>query len=464
MKKWFLVLLFSIFFFLPFSVSAEAIDVPCNSDLYEGKYCGFLDVRVGNINSEKDYNQSGFIPYYSYQINGVSSTAGISNIYSAYMLVSNSLYADFKANKKYEIIYTFTLSCQDCFDVNDGKDLKLNSNNFIVDANDGTTNYGDYDAFSYYNFGIKIDTSPDGWKTYHYIFDFVPKKDMKRFGFLLGDNLGKQDFISFFTNKSASVQFLQYTEFSMKQVDEFSIVERKDEITNSDVNQSIKDQTEVSKGIWGTIKDMFSKIGDILGSLTEGFINVVKKIGEIATDIIVAIIDLGADLLKGIGTLLSDIVLAIGGFFETLGGWIADGIIAIGEFFTKLGQFILDTLKFLFIPADGFLDIYLHAMDEFLTDKLGILYFPISFIIDFLNRFINLRNTVNPIITIPNIAIGGFGTLIHGTTWDISAIWHTSPYNQIYDIYIIFVSFFVGYCIYRLAVKKYAEFFGGGSH
>ena len=88
--------------------------------------------------------------------------------------------------------------------------------------------------------------------------------------------------------------------------------------------------------------------------------------------------------------------------------------------------------------------------------------YPLDLLLNILNRFINLSAGTG-VIHIPNIEIGSFGVLIHGRDFYLNEYWFQEPYKTIYNVYKIFVNFFVAICLVKLARKKEKEITEGGS-
>ena len=163
-------------------------------------------------------------------------------------------------------------------------------------------------------------------------------------------------------------------------------------------------------------------------------------------------------------TMIKSIFTRIGNFFTSI--W--EAIVSIGEFFVdffvRLGKFFIDLFKSLFIPDSDDVKDTFDTLSTFLNNKLGFLVFPFDFIINFLNRFINLPNEPVKIITVPTVTLGSFGTLIPGFTFNFSDYWEQPPFDQIYNIYLIFVHAFIGFGLYNLSLKKFNEIVGGAKN
>lgn len=135
----------------------------------------------------------------------------------------------------------------------------------------------------------------------------------------------------------------------------------------------------------------------------------------------------------------------------------------ISSFVSDLVSGLTDGLKSLFIPRDGFIETCFDATKKFLTEKLGILVYPIDLLLNVLERFNNISSPENAVIHIPNISIGDFGVVIKEKTFILNEHWNNEPYSTLYNIYIAFVNCFIGFCLYKLAYKKYEQIVGGVS-
>ncbi len=136
---------------------------------------------------------------------------------------------------------------------------------------------------------------------------------------------------------------------------------------------------------------------------------------------------------------------------------------AFEEFFTTIVDKISELFKVSFVPDSDFLVTQFQGFLAFLDSKLGFLAFPFEFGINILNKFLNISNVPVKTITVPDINIGSFGTLIHGFTFNIAEYWEKPPFKQFYDIYLIFVHAFIVFGLYNLCLKKYNEITGGSS-
>ena len=126
-------------------------------------------------------------------------------------------------------------------------------------------------------------------------------------------------------------------------------------------------------------------------------------------------------------------------------------------FVYKLIELLIEGIKSLFIPSDEFFGNYFSDLNDWFSDRLGFLYYPIELLIDILNRYLNLSSS-NLSFTIPDI-VEPFNNevLIHSTTFDFNDVLENSVYKQVHDYYLIFVDFIIAFGLIKLATKKWEE-------
>ena len=164
------------------------------------------------------------------------------------------------------------------------------------------------------------------------------------------------------------------------------------------------------------------------------------------------------DGLKDCFTWLYDNVL------EPLGQFIIDGIVASFEFLDDyIVNPIITAISDILIPDGDYLSTKFQGLFKFIDEKLGFLTFPFEFIVNFLNRFLNIPNDPVKNITVPSISLGSFGTLIHGFSFNIAEYWEKVPFKQIYDVYLLFIHAFIVFGLYKLCNRKFEEMTGGSN-
>lgn len=161
--------------------------------------------------------------------------------------------------------------------------------------------------------------------------------------------------------------------------------------------------------------------------------------------------------ITDIGCHFDNLTILVKGVFERIGEFF----LSILDLFAWLLEKLSDLFNFLFVPDFENLSSTLTTFQSFIEKKLGFLFFPFDFSISFLERFVNMSDSVSKVITVPNITLGSFGTIIHGFSFNIAEYWEKPPFQQFYDIYLIFVHAFIGFGLYKLCLRKYNEIIGG---
>ena len=80
-------------------------------------------------------------------------------------------------------------------------------------------------------------------------------------------------------------------------------------------------------------------------------------------------------------------------------------------------------LKSLFIPEDGFFTEYFTDLNDFFSDRFGILYYPIDLVVKFLDRIVNLvdGSVTSAVISVPDVKLFGV-VLIHAFNYDLFSL------------------------------------------
>lgn len=197
------------------------------------------------------------------------------------------------------------------------------------------------------------------------------------------------------------------------------------------------------------------KIGDSIDDTNNKLDDTNSKLDE-AEKTRKGILGVIQNVLSGIINLPSLIWEKLKSGFES----VVNGLKSVGEFIVNglvsLGEFIIEGIKSLFIPEDDFFSNYFSELYDFFTDKFGILMYPLDLLIKIVRRFLSLESG-RQLITVPDIAIGDFGILIHGFSFYLDEYWHQEPYSYIYGIYKIFVNSLCVIYLVNLAKKKYDE-------
>lgn len=239
--------------------------------------------------------------------------------------------------------------------------------------------------------------------------------------------------------------------------------------TYENMGASSLSQNDIKNALQSNFNDINNRINDInsalqnsTNSINDNIDDMKEKQDETNTKLDEAektrkgILGVIQNVLNGIINLPSLIWEKLKSGFES----IVNGLKSVGEFIVNglvsLGEFIIEGIKSLFIPEDDFFSNYFSELYDFFTDKFGILMYPLDLLIKIVRRFLSLESG-RQLITVPDIAIGDFGILIHGFSFYLDEYWHQEPYSYIYGIYKIFVNSLCVIYLVNLAKKKYDE-------
>lgn len=146
---------------------------------------------------------------------------------------------------------------------------------------------------------------------------------------------------------------------------------------------------------------------------------------------------------------------------ETVGDIIynEDGTINDEESSGIVGK-ILSGIYHFFIPRDDFFEDYFVELNDWFSDRLGFLYYPIDFLINLLNRLYS-SNYDDVVLTIPAISIPFFedyGPIFEGTTFNFNTfIKQNEKIEWLYNIYLIIIDGSLIFGFLSLLYKKLEE-------
>lgn len=123
----------------------------------------------------------------------------------------------------------------------------------------------------------------------------------------------------------------------------------------------------------------------------------------------------------------------------------------------KLVELIIDGLKSLFIPENEYFSNYFDELNNWFSDRLGFLYYPLDVLFDLLNRFLSLSSE-NLVINIPEIKEPTTDTvLIKNQTFDFNTLLENEVLKNLHNIYLIIVDAIICFGVVNLLYKKYEE-------
>lgn len=143
-----------------------------------------------------------------------------------------------------------------------------------------------------------------------------------------------------------------------------------------------------------------------------------------------------------------------------------DGVIdctikEIGSTFNKWLNEIGDLFRDLFVPNGETMSNLATDFMNWFDEKLGFLGQPITFTIDFLNRFINLNDTGHYVIHVPNINVPLFDyPIIQGFDYDLASTLQDTNINRIHTITFVIINGTIGIAFLILCGKKLDDILG----
>ena len=123
----------------------------------------------------------------------------------------------------------------------------------------------------------------------------------------------------------------------------------------------------------------------------------------------------------------------------------------------KLVEILLDGLKGLFIPGDNYFKSYFDELNNWFSEKLGFLYYPLELLFNMLDRMLNI-NFKEPVINIPDIKEPTTNiTLIKATSFNFNSLLNNSVLSNVHNIYLLIVDAGIYMGLVALLMKKYEE-------
>ena len=194
-------------------------------------------------------------------------------------------------------------------------------------------------------------------------------------------------------------------------------------------------------GILDGIIDFFShpleSILAFLQSILDAILAIPGQINNFMTTLIQGI----TDAVTAIPGLIEDIITGIGD--------VIDGILDIpGEIVTGISDFV----ESLFVPDSIAVDEFVEHINSKIEGQSGILTYPLSLVIMFLNKVLTL-GTSDCILTIPEINLMGH-KIMDAYRLNLSHFVRKSEFAEVYSMYILITNFIMILGVVTLAIKK----------
>lgn len=130
-------------------------------------------------------------------------------------------------------------------------------------------------------------------------------------------------------------------------------------------------------------------------------------------------------------------------------------------FVYKLVSLLIEAVKSLFLPSQGYFEEYITDMNDWFSERLGILYYPVDLVVTFLEKIGQISESGSAIIHWGNFNFMG-AELIQSGSYDLNALIDSNEtLTNIHSIYLVFtdVILWLGLCV--LAKNTFVDIFGG---
>lgn len=129
-------------------------------------------------------------------------------------------------------------------------------------------------------------------------------------------------------------------------------------------------------------------------------------------------------------------------------------------FVYKLIELLVDAIKGLFVPSDDFFTNWVTDMNDWLSDRLGALYYPVDIVVDFLNRISELNESGSAVISGDGFEFMG-AKVIPAFSYDLNSLLSNDTLRNIHNIYLTVVDVILYLCLIILAKNTFVDIFGG---
>lgn len=120
------------------------------------------------------------------------------------------------------------------------------------------------------------------------------------------------------------------------------------------------------------------------------------------------------------------------------------------------GGGILGGIFSLFVPDGQFFKNYFDDLNNWFSDRLGLLYFPIELTIDFLTRCLNIDFTQQVLSIGPYVMpLNDNFELVPEIQIDFKSLLEDETVNSIHEVYLFITDGLIIFGLYRLILKKY---------
>lgn len=130
----------------------------------------------------------------------------------------------------------------------------------------------------------------------------------------------------------------------------------------------------------------------------------------------------------------------------------------------KLLDLLYEGLKALFIPSDEFFSDWFMDLNDTFSEQFGILYYPVSAVLEFFQKLEPCLTAHNPVINVPEFRfnfLGANAVIWSATSYNLNSLLENSQFETVHNYYLMFVNVILTIGLIAFASKIATEIFGG---
>lgn len=130
-------------------------------------------------------------------------------------------------------------------------------------------------------------------------------------------------------------------------------------------------------------------------------------------------------------------------------------------FVYKLVELLVNAIKSLFIPSENFFSDWCSDLNDWLSDRLGILYYPIDLVVKFLEKVGQISDSNTAVISWSEFSFMG-AALIPAGFYDLNNLVNSNEtFKNVHSIYLVFTDVILWIGLLFLAKNTFVDIFGG---
>lgn len=151
-----------------------------------------------------------------------------------------------------------------------------------------------------------------------------------------------------------------------------------------------------------------------------------------------------------------------GDFWDNMTGFLDEAFDSAQERFNIWCMNFLNGTLRLFIPSEDYLNLFFTRMDNLIEEQFGFLSYPLTWTLNFLERFTELEDTGHYIISWGDIKVPNFDqNLINAGSYDLASLLENQNIKTAHDIYIMALNAIILLMFLNTCWNKANEIFGG---